>query len=280
MTGFGIPEAELDAIIDEGIAFRTSGCPGKFRDDVSACDRPYGDSPPSNIASYPVPAERGRPAQDPPPAGHGVRRAYREQELRQERVSMATVPRHRHRRPRGPRQIAFDQAMIERTRRAASRHDPLPALSADARWSAATRRFAPGGRSSTTAAPTASASRAGSPAAARSTSTRASSAGSWCSRRSALGHASLGDFSREHLRGRGGRAVDGSASTRATGPRNDIEVDGRKISGTGGFFDGDTLFYQGTVLVDVDPGAHGRGLNVPRGEARQARARLGGDSGS
>jgi lipoate-protein ligase A len=27
-------------------------------------------------------------------------------------------------------------------------------------------------------------------------------------------------------------------------PRNDIEVDGRKISGTGGFFDGDTLFFQ------------------------------------
>ena len=37
----------------QGIAFRTSGCPGKFRDDLSACDRPYGDSPPSNIASYP-----------------------------------------------------------------------------------------------------------------------------------------------------------------------------------------------------------------------------------
>ena len=27
-------------------------------------------------------------------------------------------------------------------------------------------------------------------------------------------------------------------------PRNDIEVDGRKISGTGGFFDGDVLIYQ------------------------------------
>jgi biotin synthase-related radical SAM superfamily protein len=39
--------------IDAGIAFRTSGCPGKFADDISACDRPYGDSPPSNIASYP-----------------------------------------------------------------------------------------------------------------------------------------------------------------------------------------------------------------------------------
>jgi biotin synthase len=53
VTDFGIPRSELDAVIGEGIAFRTSGCPGKFRDDVSACDRPYGDSPPSNIASYP-----------------------------------------------------------------------------------------------------------------------------------------------------------------------------------------------------------------------------------
>lgn len=47
-------------------------------------------------------------------------------------------------------------------------------------------------------------------------------------------------------------------------PRNDIEVDGRKISGTGGFFDGDTLFYQGTVLVDFDPGQMIAALNVPQ----------------
>ncbi len=53
VADFGLPRAELDAIIDAGIAFRTSGCPGKFADDISACDRPYGDSPPSNIASYP-----------------------------------------------------------------------------------------------------------------------------------------------------------------------------------------------------------------------------------
>ncbi|MEC9368930.1 MAG: radical SAM protein, partial [Pseudomonadota bacterium] len=50
---FGLPSGELDAIIDSGIAFRTSGCPGKFAEDISACDRPYGDSPPSDIASYP-----------------------------------------------------------------------------------------------------------------------------------------------------------------------------------------------------------------------------------
>jgi len=53
VVDFGIAQAELDAIIDAGIAFRTSGCPGKFADDISACDRPYGDSPPSDIASYP-----------------------------------------------------------------------------------------------------------------------------------------------------------------------------------------------------------------------------------
>lgn len=46
-------------------------------------------------------------------------------------------------------------------------------------------------------------------------------------------------------------------------PRNDIEVDGRKISGTGGFFDGDTLFYQGTVLVDFDPKDMITALKVP-----------------
>jgi lipoyl synthase len=53
VVDFGLPAGELDAVIDEGVAFRTSGCPGKFRDDVSACDRPYGDSPPSDIASFP-----------------------------------------------------------------------------------------------------------------------------------------------------------------------------------------------------------------------------------
>ena len=47
-------------------------------------------------------------------------------------------------------------------------------------------------------------------------------------------------------------------------PRNDIEVGGRKISGTGGFYDGDTLIYQGTVLVDLDPERMLGALRVPR----------------
>ena len=53
LVDFGLPGSELDDIINSGLAFRTSGCPGKFQDDISACDRPYGDSPPSDIASYP-----------------------------------------------------------------------------------------------------------------------------------------------------------------------------------------------------------------------------------
>lgn len=47
-------------------------------------------------------------------------------------------------------------------------------------------------------------------------------------------------------------------------PRNDIEVDGRKISGTGGFFDGNTLFFQGTVLVDMNPEVMVNALRVPQ----------------
>jgi lipoate---protein ligase len=46
-------------------------------------------------------------------------------------------------------------------------------------------------------------------------------------------------------------------------PRNDIEVGGRKISGTGGFFDGRTLFYQGTVLCDLDLEAMAHALMLP-----------------
>ena len=55
-------------------------------------------------------------------------------------------------------------------------------------------------------------------------------------------------------------------------PRNDIEVDGRKLSGTGGFFDGDTLFYQGTVLVDMNAADMVAALNVP--EAKLAKRAL------
>ncbi len=55
-------------------------------------------------------------------------------------------------------------------------------------------------------------------------------------------------------------------------PRNDLEVRGRKIGGTGGFFDGDTLFFQGTVLVDMDPADMVAALNIPA--AKLAKHRL------
>jgi lipoate-protein ligase A len=55
-------------------------------------------------------------------------------------------------------------------------------------------------------------------------------------------------------------------------PRNDIEVEGRKLCGTGGFFDGDTLFYQGTLLIDMNPADMVAALKVP--EAKLAKRDL------
>jgi lipoate---protein ligase len=46
-------------------------------------------------------------------------------------------------------------------------------------------------------------------------------------------------------------------------PRNDIEVNGRKISGTGGAFDGDALLYQGTLLLEFDVERMVRCLRIP-----------------
>ncbi len=59
VTDFGLPPARLEAIIASGKPFRTSGCPGRDDPEVSACNRPYGDSPPGDILSYPfAPAAR------------------------------------------------------------------------------------------------------------------------------------------------------------------------------------------------------------------------------
>jgi lipoate-protein ligase A len=52
-------------------------------------------------------------------------------------------------------------------------------------------------------------------------------------------------------------------------PRNDIEVGGQKLCGTGGYFDGDTLIYQGTVLVDADPARIMSCLNVPQAKLEE-----------
>ena len=58
LIDFGLPQDEIDEVIKAGTAFRTSGCPGKEADDISACDRPYGNSPPRDIASYPFKLNR------------------------------------------------------------------------------------------------------------------------------------------------------------------------------------------------------------------------------
>jgi biotin synthase-related radical SAM superfamily protein len=59
VADFGVPRAQLEAIVASGKPFRTSGCPGKDDDEVSACNRPYGDSSPTDILSFPfAPAKR------------------------------------------------------------------------------------------------------------------------------------------------------------------------------------------------------------------------------
>ena len=166
-----------------------SGCPGKFREDMSACDRPYGDSPPSNIASYPF-----------QPAAADLRKirhqlgmekpgeAYVEgEEIEIERArepcrcpSASSTPAC----ATGALQIAFDQALIE-LHRAGRVPDTVRFL-----------RFPPtrAGRPASGDEPRAEArpmprqrhrrSCGASPAAARSISTKARSAGSWCCRAS------------------------------------------------------------------------------------------------
>ena len=61
-----------------------------------------------------------------------------------------------------------------------------------------------------------------------------------------------------------------SACRRATGRAIHIEVQGRKISGTARF-DGNLIFYQGTLLIDFDPAIRCLPANIPGGKARQAR---------
>jgi biotin synthase-related radical SAM superfamily protein len=55
---FGLPEEELELLIRSGKPFRTSGCPGKDDEEVSACNRPYGDSSPTDIRSFPFALDR------------------------------------------------------------------------------------------------------------------------------------------------------------------------------------------------------------------------------
>jgi lipoate-protein ligase A len=83
--------------------------------------------------------------------------------------------------------------------------------------------------------------------------------------RASLGIAALPDLAREicNAAAAGLQALGVDAKFR---PRNDIEVGGRKISGTGGFYDGDVLIYQGTVLVDLNPQRMVSALRVPQGK--------------
>ena len=46
-------------------------------------------------------------------------------------------------------------------------------------------------------------------------------------------------------------------------PKNDIEVEGRKISGTGGTFEGRAFLFQGTLLTDFDVDTMLRSLRIP-----------------
>ena len=58
VVDFGVTKEALEREIGAGTPFRTSGCPGKD-DEVSACNRPYGDSSPTDILSFPfAPAKR------------------------------------------------------------------------------------------------------------------------------------------------------------------------------------------------------------------------------
>lgn len=53
VVDLGMPAGALQNLIEAGTPFRTSGCPGSDDEQVSACNRPYGDSSPSDIMSYP-----------------------------------------------------------------------------------------------------------------------------------------------------------------------------------------------------------------------------------
>lgn len=77
-----------------------------------------------------------------------------------------------------------------------------------------------------------------------------------------MGTSDMLDIARRvcEIAARGIRALGVNARFR---PRNDIEVDGRKIAGTGGAFDGNAILYQGTLLVEFDVERMLRVLRVP-----------------
>ena len=52
LTDFGLDQEKLEALVRSGKPFQTSGCRG-HDNEVSACNRPYGDSMPGDIRSFP-----------------------------------------------------------------------------------------------------------------------------------------------------------------------------------------------------------------------------------
>jgi lipoyl synthase len=53
VVDFGLNHRALRELIVSGKPFQTSGCPGKTDEEISACNRPYGDSGPADILSFP-----------------------------------------------------------------------------------------------------------------------------------------------------------------------------------------------------------------------------------
>ncbi len=49
---FGLDALRIEELVQQGTPFRTSGCPGK-ECNVSACNRPFGDGPPTDFSSFP-----------------------------------------------------------------------------------------------------------------------------------------------------------------------------------------------------------------------------------
>jgi biotin synthase len=54
---FGLNGGQLNEVIYSGVPFQTSGCPGRTKE--AACNRPFGDGPPSDIRSFPFELDRG-----------------------------------------------------------------------------------------------------------------------------------------------------------------------------------------------------------------------------
>jgi len=96
-------------------------------------------------------------------------------------------------------------------------------------------------------------------------------------RRGALPESDLGGIARLICEAVAGGLSDAFGIDARFRPRNDIEVEGRKLSGTGGFWQGDTMVYQGTVLVDMDAGRVRDLLNVPAAKLARNGAADAGD---